>query len=97
MHKYNVGANLNTVLKDLYGKATSAVLFNGRTGDWFPTSVGVRQGCLLSPTLFNVFLEKILIDVLENQDGTVSTGGRKFTNLRFAHDRDGLASKEEIT
>ena len=35
MHKYNVGANLITIIKSLYEKAKSAVLFNGNTGDWF--------------------------------------------------------------
>ena len=94
-HKYNVGANLITIIKSLYEKSTSAVLFNGNTGDWFRTTVGVRQGCLLSPTLFNVFLEKIMTDALENHEGTVRIGGRIITNLRFADDIDGLAGKEE--
>ena len=56
-------------------------------GDWFRTTVGVRQGCILSPTLFNVFLERIMTDVLEDHQGTVSIGGI-ITNLRFADDDD---------
>ena len=56
MKKYNISANLIQVIKSLYNKATNAVLFNGSIGDWFRTTVGVRQGCLLSPTLFNIFL-----------------------------------------
>ena len=64
-------------------------------GDWFRTTVGVRQGCLLSPTLFNIFLEKITTDALEDHEGTVSTGGRTITNLCFADDIDGLAGEEE--
>ena len=95
MHKYNIGANLITIIKSLYEKATSAVLYNGNTGDWFRTTVGVRQGCLLSPTLFNIFLEKIMTDELENHEGTVKIGGRTITNLHFADDIDGLAGKEE--
>ena len=95
MHKYNIGANLITIIKSLYKKATSAVLYNGNTGDWFRTTVGVRQGCLLSPTLFNIFLEKIMTDALENHEGTVKMGGRIITILRFAHDIDGLDGKEE--
>ena len=54
MHKYNIGANLITIIKSLYEKATSSVLYNGNTGDWFRTTVGVRQGCLLSPILFSI-------------------------------------------
>ena len=81
--------------KNLYDKATSAVLFNSSIGDWFRTTVGVRQGCLLLPTLFNIFLERITTDALEDHEGTVSIGGRAITNLRFADDMDGLAGKEE--
>ena len=51
------------VIKNLYNKATSAVLYNGSEGDWFRTTVEVRQGCLLSPTLFDIFLERITTDV----------------------------------
>ena len=95
MRKYNISANLSRVIKNLYDKATSAVLFNGRMRDWFRTEVGVRQGCLLSPTLFNLFLERIMTDTLEDHEGTVSIGGRTITNLRFADDIDGLAGEEE--
>ena len=42
-----------------------------------------------------VFLERIMTDTLENQEGTVSIGGRTITNLRFADDIDGLAGEEE--
>ena len=56
---------------------------------------GVKQGCLLSTTLFNIFLERIMTDALEDHEGTVSIGGRAITNLRFADDIDGLAGDEE--
>ena len=95
MRKYNINTNLIRAIEHLYDKATSAVLFNGSTGDWFRTTVGVRQGCLLSPTLFNIFLERIMTDALEQHEGTVSIGGRTITNLRFADDIDGLAGSEQ--
>ena len=41
MKKCNISANLIRVIKDLYDKATSAVLFKSSTGDWFRTTVGV--------------------------------------------------------
>ena len=81
-------------MKDPYDKATSAVLFNSSIGDWFRTTVGVRQGYLLSPTFFNIFLERIMTDALEDHDGIVSTGCRKLTNFRFADDIDGLTGEE---
>ena len=49
----------------------------------------------LSPTLFNVFLERIMTDVVEDHEGTISIGGRTITNFRFADDIDDLAGEEE--
>ena len=48
-----------------------------------------------SPTLFNIFLERIITDASEDHEGTVSIGGRTITNLCFADDIDGLAGEEE--
>ena len=76
MKKYNISTNLIQVIKKLYNKATSAVLFNSGIGDWFRTSVGVRQGCVLSTTLFNIFLDRIMGDALKDHEGTVSIEGR---------------------
>ena len=50
---------------------------------------------MLSPTLFNIFLERIMTDALENHEDTVSVGGRTITNLHFADDIDGLVGEEE--
>ena len=95
MTKYTISINLIRVIKSLYDKATSAILFNGSIEDWFRTTVGVRQGCLLSLTLFNIFLERITTDALEDHEGTVSIGGRTITNVRFADDIDCSAGEEE--
>ena len=46
-------------------------------------------------TLFNIFLERIMTDVLEDREGSLSIGGRTITNVRFADDIDTLAGKEE--
>ena len=93
--KYNIGTNLIQVIRNLYNKATSNVLFNSIIGDWFRTTVGVRQGCLLSPTLFNILLERVTTDALEDHEGTVSIGGRTITNPRFANDIYDLAGEAE--
>ena len=95
MWKYNVSANLVRTIEQLYDKATSAVQMNGSIGEWFRTTVRVWQGCLLSLTLFNIFLERIMSDALEEHDGKVSIGGRNITNLRFADDIDALAEEEQ--
>ena len=82
--KYNINASIIRAIENLYDKAQSAVLSNGSTGEWFRTTVGVRQGYLLSPTLFNIFLERIMCEALDNHEGSVSIGGRLITNFRFA-------------
>ena len=95
MKKYNVGRKLVHTLDQLYAKASSAVLVQSKIGEWFHTSVEVCQGYLLSPTLFNIFLERIMTDALEDLTSTVNIGGRTITNLRFADNIDGLAGEEE--
>ena len=82
-------STLSESSKNLYDKATSAVLFKSSIGDWFRTTAGVQQGCLLSPTL------KDHDRALEDHEGTVNTGSRTITNLRFADDINSLAGEEE--
>ena len=86
MRNYNITANIIRVIESLYDKAQSAVLFNGSTGDWFRTTVRVRKGCPLSPTLFNIFLERIMCEALDDHEGSVSIGGRLITNFCFAYE-----------
>ena len=78
MRKYNISANLVRTIEQLFDKATSAVAvkMNGSIEEWFRTTVGVKQGFLLSPTLINIFLERIISDAPEEDDGKVSTGDR---------------------
>ena len=94
MRRYNITADIIRVVQSLHEKATSAVLINGTLADWFRTTICVRQGCILSPTLFNIFLEEIMTEALEKHHGTVSIGGKTITNLRFADDIDGLAGEK---
>ena len=94
MNKFNIDKTLIALIEELYNQATSSVYLEGEIGEWFRTTVGVRQGCLLSPTLFNIFLERIMTDALEDHKASVSIGGRTVSNLRFADDIDGLAGSE---
>ena len=77
MKKYNISANLIRVIKNFYDKATTAVLFNSSIGDWFRTTAGVRQGCLLLTTLFNIFLEKIMTNNENDNEGHRGKRDRK--------------------
>ena len=95
MRKYNINASIIRAIENLYDKTQSAVLFNGSTGEWFRTTVEVRPGCLHSPTLFNIFLERIMCEALDDYEGSVSIGGRLINNFRFADDIVVNAEEEE--
>ena len=95
MRKYNINASIIGAIENLYDKAQSAVLFNGSTGEWFRTTVWVWQGCLLSPTLFNIFPERIMCAALDAHEGSVSIGGRLITNFCFEDDIVVNAEKKE--
>ena len=68
---------------------------NDRIGEWFRTTVGLRQGCLLSPTFFNIFLKTVMSDALEENDGKGIIGGRNITKLRFSDDIINSVDEEE--
>ena len=68
---YNIDHDILRSIEGVCKSSTSAVYTNEAIGDWFDTSVGVRQGCLLSPTLFNIFLERIMTDALDGYIYTV--------------------------
>ena len=95
MRKYNISVNLVCTTGQLYERATSAEQMNGSIGAWFRTTVGVRQGCLLSLILVNIVLKRIMSDALIEHDGKVSICGRNITNLRFADDIDALAEEKQ--
>ena len=85
MRKYNLSANLVRAIEHLYDKAISAVQINGSTGKWCRMKFGMD--------IFNIFLERIMSDALEEHDENVSIGGRTITDLRFADDIDALATR----
>ena len=88
MNEFNIDKNIIDVIKALYNKSSSAVLLNNQIGESFRTSIGVRQGCILSPVLFNIFLEHIMMQTLQGFTPTLTINGRPISNLRFADDID---------
>ena len=74
------------LIKNLYENQTATVKTSYGLSDFFQIGQGVVQGCILSPNLFNIFSEQIMRSALADFDGTVTVGGRKITNLRYADD-----------
>jgi len=95
MRDYNIDEPLIMIIKAFYEDATSAIIQNNHLGEFFRTTVGSRQGCLLSLTLFNVFLENIMQKALTNYDSSFSINGRPICNLRFVDDIDLMAGSTE--
>ena len=93
--KFNIGKRMTHLMKQLYQKARTKVLSGNAYSEWFQATVGVRQGCILSPILFNLFLERIMLDALEDFEEGIKCGGKTVNNLRFADDIDLMAGKEE--
>ena len=86
MKKYNIDIKLINLIQSLYENANSAVIHKGISGEWFQMKTGVRQGCLLSHTLFNIFLEDIMNGELSNHTVSLKMNGRTIINLRFTVD-----------
>ena len=94
MRKYSTNVSIIQAIENLYKKAKRAFSLNDCIGDWSRTYGGVRQAYLLAITLFHIFLEKIMNDVLKNHKGSVSIGSI-FINFRFIHDTNVNAEEEE--
>ena len=66
------------------------------TTDWFQTEKGVRQGCILSPCLFNFYAEYIMRNAgLEKGQAGIKIAGRNINNLRYADDTTLMAESED--
>ena len=66
------------------------------TTDWFKTGKGVRQGCILSPSSFNLYAEYIMRNAkLGEAQAGIKIAGRNINNLRYADDNTLMAESEE--
>ena len=86
------------LLRNLYADQEATVRTGHGTTDWFQIGKGVRQGCILSPCLFNFYAEYIMRNTgLEEEQAGIKTAGRNISNLRYADDTILMAeSKEEL-
>ena len=68
------------------------------TTDWFQIGKGVRQGCILSPCLFNLYAEYIMRNAgLKEAQAGIKIAGRNISNLRYADDTTLMAESKEKT
>ena len=88
--------HLTCLLRNLYAGQEATVRTGHGTTDWFQIGKGVRQGCLLSPCLFNLYAEYIMRNVgLDEAQAGIKIAGRNMNNLRYADDTTLMAESEE--
>ena len=97
MEQMGFPVHIIQLVANLYKEQESVVRTTNGDTDWFKIERGVRQGCVISPGLYNIYSEHIMRCVLEEHHDGITIGGRRETNLRFADDTTLLCtSKEEL-
>ena len=85
------------LLRNLYADQEATVRTGHGTTDWFQIGKGVRQGCILSPCLFNFYVEYIIQNAgLDEAQARIKIAGRNINNLRYADDPTLMAESEEL-
>ena len=88
--------HLACVLRNLYAGQEATVRTGHGPTDWFQIGKGVRQGCVLSPCLFNLYAEYIMRNAkLDEAQVGIKITGRNINNLRYANDTTLMAECEE--
>ena len=88
---------LTCLLRNLYAGQEAAVRTGHRIADWFQVRKGVRQGCVLSPRLSNLYEESIMRNArLDEAQAGIKIAGRNTSNLRYADDSTLTAESEEL-
>ena len=87
--------HLTCLLRNLYAGQEATVRTGHGTTDWFQIGKGVRQGCILSPCLFNLYAEYIMRNAgLDEAQAEIKISGNNINNLRYADDTTLMAVGE---
>ena len=88
--------HLTCLLRTLYSGQEATVKTGHEITDWFQIGKGVRQGCILSPCLFNLYAEYIMRNTgLEEAQAGIKISGRNINNLKYSDDTTLMAESEE--
>ena len=88
--------HLTCLLRNLYASHEATVRMGHGPTDWFQIRKGVRQGCILSPCLFNFYVEYIMQNArLDEAQAGIKIAGRNINNLRYADDTTLMEESEE--
>ena len=87
--------HLTCLLRNLCAGQEATLRTAQGTADWFQTRKGVRQGCILSPCLFNLYAEYIMRNAgLDEAQAGIKMAGRNINNLRYADDTTLVAEEK---
>ena len=92
LQEMGIPDHVTCLLRNLYAGQEATVRTGHGPTDWFQIRKGVHQGCILSPSLFNLYAEYIGLD--ETQAG-IKIPGRNINNIRYADDTTLIAESEE--
>ena len=96
LQEMGIPDHLTCLLRNLYAGQEATVRNGHGTMNWFQTGKGVRQGCILSPCLFNLYAEYIMRNTrLDEAEAGIKIAGRNINNLRYADDTTLMAESEE--
>ena len=92
-----ISDHLTCLLRNLYAGQEATVGIGHGKIDWFQIGKGVRQGCILSPCLLNLYAEYIMRRNagLEETQAGIKTARRNINNVRYADDTTLMAESEE--
>ena len=94
LKEMGISDHLTCLLRNLYAGQETTI----RTTDWFQIRKGVRQGCILSPCLFNLYAEYIMRNTgLDEAQAGLKIAGRNISNHRYAEDTNLMAESQELT
>jgi len=84
-------------LRNLYAGQEATIRTGHGTTDWFQIGKGVHQGCILSPSLFNLYAEYIMRNPgLDEAQAGINIARRNISNLRYADDTTLMAKSKEL-
>ena len=89
--------HLTCILRICMQVKEATVRTGHRTRDWFQIGKGIRQGCILSPCLFNLYAEYIMRNAgLDEAQAGIKIAGENISNLRYTDDTSLMAESEEL-
>ena len=95
LQEMEISDQLTCLLRNLYADQEATVRTGCGTTDWFQIGKGVRQCCILSPCLFNLYAEYIMRNArLDEAQTGIKMAGRNINNFRYANDTTLMAESE---